>query len=150
VLVDVLPDRRHLALTHRDDDWFVLRALRSGYLGFLLWSSPADEVAAALHAVADGRCAICHRLASDIAASGARLSASAFWPGMALGLTERESDVLVGLSRGASTREIAARLYLGEETVRSHLKGLYSKLHVSERGAAVALAFRRGILAPDS
>ena len=68
---------------------------------------------------------------------------------MKRGLTQRESQVLVGLSQGESTRGIAESLYLGEETVRSHLKSLYHKLGVSDRGAAVALAFRQGILSPD-
>jgi len=58
--------------------------------------------------------------------------------------------VLEGVSHGESTREIAERLVVGEETVRSHLKSLYQKLGVSDRSAAVAHAFRDGILSPDA
>lgn len=138
---------RHLALTHRKDEPFVLRCLRVGYLGFVLHTTPAHEVAAALPRIASGEAVVAAALASRVALSGARLADDSFWPGSTRGLTRRESEVLEGLSHGQSTRQVAEHLFVGEETVRSHLKSLYQKLGVGDRSAAVAHAFREGILA---
>ncbi len=140
----------HLALTHRRDEPFVLRCLRAGYLGFLLHTTPSSEVAAALPRLAAGDAVVASALASRVALSGARLADDSFWPGVTRGLTRRESEVLEGLSHGQSTRQVAESLFVGEETVRSHLKSLYHKLGVGDRSAAVAHAFREGILAPDA
>ncbi len=145
-----LDECRHVAFTCRRDESFVLRTLRAGYQGYLLHGTPVGETASALQRVAAGEGVVASELASRIAISGARLGDADFWPGMSCGLTRRESEVLEGISHGSSTREIADDLYVGEETVRSHLKSLYQKLGVSGRSAAVAHAFRRGILSTDS
>ncbi len=149
-LPPVSEDCRHIAVTHRRDEPFVLRVLRAGYEGFLLYATPEDEAVDALQRLARGDAVVATDLASRVAISGARLSENDFWPGKTHGLTRRESQVLDGVSHGCSTREIAERLFVGEETVRSHLKSLYQKLGVSDRSAAVAHAFREGILSPDA
>lgn len=149
-IVESLSRCHHLALTHRRDEPFVLRTLRSGYMGFLLHTTPAEEAAAALKRLASGEAVVAGALASRVALSGARLGEADFWPGLTRGLTRRESEVLEGISHGLATRQIAERLFVGEETVRSHLKSLYQKLGVSDRSAAVAHAFREGILSPDA
>jgi DNA-binding NarL/FixJ family response regulator len=84
-------------------------------------------------------------LAGRLAASAARLQRGEFWPGAHLGLTQRESEVLALLVSGLSNRAIAQRLVLGEETVKSHLRGLYRKLEVPDRSAAIAVALREGL-----
>ena len=140
----------HLALTHRRDEPFVLRTLRIGYLGFVLHTTPAEEVASALKRLAAGEAVVAGALASRVALSGARITEADFWPGLTRGLTRRESEVLEGISHGLATRQIAETLFVGEETVRSHLKSLYQKLGVSDRSAAVAHAFREGILSTDA
>ena len=140
----------HMALTHRRDEPFVLRTLRAGYVGFLLHTTPAAEAATALKRLASGEAVVASSLASRVAISGARLGEADFWPGLTRGLTRRESEVLEGISHGSSTREIAEQLFVGDETVRSHRKSLYQKLGVSDRSAAVAHAFREGILSPDA
>jgi DNA-binding NarL/FixJ family response regulator len=149
-IVDEHGGCHHLALTHRRDEPFVLRTLRAGYLGFLLHTTPRTEVAIALKRLAAGEAVVAGSLASRVALSGARLGEADFWPGLTRGLTRRESEVLDGISHGLSTRQIAEQLYVGDETVRSHLKSLYQKLGVSDRSAAVAHAFREGILSPDA
>ena len=149
-IVTELAGCHHVALTHRRDEPFVLRTLRAGYLGFLLHTTPADETATALKRLAAGEAVVTGSLASRVALSGARLAEADFWPGLTRGLTRRESEVLEGISHGCSTREIAEQLFVGDETVRSHLKSLYQKLGVSDRSAAVAHAFREGILSPDA
>jgi DNA-binding NarL/FixJ family response regulator len=149
-VVDQLPRCHHVALTHRGDEPFVLQILRSGYLGFLLHTTPAVEAADALKRLAAGEAVVAGSLASRVALSGARLGEPDFWPGRTRGLTRRESEVLEGISHGLATRQIAETLFVGGETVRSHLKTLYQKLGVSQRSAAVAHAFRDGILSPDA
>jgi ATP/maltotriose-dependent transcriptional regulator MalT len=62
-----------------------------------------------------------------------------------MGLSQRESEVLELLVAGLSNRAIAGKLVLGEETVKTHLRGLYRKLDVNERAAAVAVALREGL-----
>jgi DNA-binding NarL/FixJ family response regulator len=84
-------------------------------------------------------------MAARAGASAARLQAGEFWPGARLGLTQRESEVLSLMVTGASNRAIAARLVVGEETVKSHVRGIYRKLDVTDRAAAVATALREGL-----
>jgi DNA-binding NarL/FixJ family response regulator len=148
-LVRELDRCRHVALTHRRDEPFVLRVLRGGYEGFLLFSTPVEETEDALRRLASGEGVVTGILASRVAISGARLADTEIWPGATHGLTRRESEVLEWVSHGETTKSIAERLFVGEETIRSHLKSLYQKLGVSDRSAAVAKAFRGGILSPD-
>ncbi len=80
-----------------------------------------------------------------MAQSAARLQSGEFWPGAHLGLTQRESEVLGLIVSGRSNRAIAGQLTLSEETIKSHVRGIYRKLDVSDRAAAVAAALREGI-----
>jgi len=73
-----------------------------------------------------------------------RLRAGGYWPGAHLGLTPRESQVLSLMVGGSSNRTIATELLVGEETVKSHVRGIYRKLAVTDRAAAVATALREG------
>jgi DNA-binding NarL/FixJ family response regulator len=84
-------------------------------------------------------------MAGRAVSSAARLQAGEFWPGARLGLTQRESEVLALLVAGLSNRAIAAKLVLGEETVKSHVRAIYRKLEVGDRAGAVATALREGI-----
>jgi ATP/maltotriose-dependent transcriptional regulator MalT len=63
-------------------------------------------------------------------------------------LSERELEVLVLISQGLNNREAAARLFISEATVKTHLVHIYNKLGVNDRAAAVATAFERGLLTP--
>jgi ATP/maltotriose-dependent transcriptional regulator MalT len=65
-------------------------------------------------------------------------------------LSQRELEVLESVAAGATTREAAARLFISEATVKSHLMNIYAKLGVSDRAAAVGEAFNRGLLTPES
>jgi DNA-binding NarL/FixJ family response regulator len=73
------------------------------------------------------------------------LDSGEFWPGAHLGLTQRESEVLSLLVAGLSNRAIAAKLVVSEETVKTHSRGIYRKLGVSDRAAAVTVALREGV-----
>jgi ATP/maltotriose-dependent transcriptional regulator MalT len=63
-------------------------------------------------------------------------------------LSQRELEVLGLIARGCSNREAAARLFISEATVKTHLLHVYAKLGVNDRAAAVATAFERGLLKP--
>jgi DNA-binding NarL/FixJ family response regulator len=73
------------------------------------------------------------------------LHSGQYWPGAHLGLTRRESEVLDLMVQGLSNRAIAARLILGEETVKTHARSVYRKLNASDRSQAVAAALREGL-----
>jgi DNA-binding NarL/FixJ family response regulator len=93
----------------------------------------------------DGEVAVDPSLAGRVAMTAARLQSGEFWPGAHLGLTQRESEVLGLMVRGLSNRGIAQRLYIGEETVKSHTQAIYRKLEVTDRAQAIATALREGI-----
>jgi DNA-binding NarL/FixJ family response regulator len=85
-------------------------------------------------------------MAIGIALRAARLDAKGRWPGAELGLSRRQSDVLQLLTQGLSNRQIAEKLFVGEETVKTHLCSVYRKLDVRDRGQAVSKALRSRIV----
>jgi DNA-binding NarL/FixJ family response regulator len=139
------PDSRVVFLSVYDDEQYVFEALRAGASGYLLKRVDGLELVRRLEEVVRGETVIEPTLAGRMAASAARLNRGEFWPGANRGLTQRESEVLSLLVAGLSNRAIAGRLVLSEETVKSHLRGLYRKLEVSDRSAATALALREGL-----
>jgi ATP/maltotriose-dependent transcriptional regulator MalT len=80
-----------------------------------------------------------------MAMSAARISSGEFWPGANHGLTQRESEVLALLVAGHSNRGIASTLVVAEDTVKTHIRSLYRKLEVQDRGGAIAFALREGL-----
>lgn len=69
-----------------------------------------------------------------------------YWPGMHFGLTKRESEVLQLVCQGFSNREVAEQTFLGEETVKTHIKAIYRKLNVRDRPEVISLALREGLV----
>jgi DNA-binding NarL/FixJ family response regulator len=139
------PDRKVVFLTVYDDEQYLFQALRVGASGFLLKRVDGHELVGHLAAVRDGDIVIDPTLAGRVAASAARMSSGEFWPGARLGLTQRESEVLALLVAGLSNRAIAGKLVVSDDTVKTHLRGLYRKLDVSDRGGAIAVALREGL-----
>ena len=144
-LVEEFPNVRVVFFTVYDDEQYLFQALRMGASGFLLKTTTAPELADHLDRVMEGEVAVDAALAGRVAMTAARLQSGEFWPGARLGLTQRESEVLGLMVRGLSNRAIAQRLYIGEETVKSHTQGIYRKLEVSDRAQAIATALREGI-----
>ncbi|MGI9015686.1 MAG: response regulator [Euzebya sp.] len=139
-------DRKVVFLTVYDDEQYLFQALRVGAAGFLLKRISGAELIEHLRHVAEGTVVIDPTLAGRVASSAARLHAGEYWPGARLGLTQRESEVLALLVTGMSNRAIAQRLVVSEETVKSHVRGVYRKLDVTDRAQAVAVALREGIM----
>jgi len=131
---------RVLVLTTYDTDSYVLPAIAAGATGYLLKDVPRDELLRAVRSAARGEAV----LAPSVAA---RLMSRWRDPGPGP-LSRRELQVLELVAAGNTNREAAARLFITEATVKSHLLSVYTKLEVSDRAAAVSEAFNRGLLTP--
>lgn len=144
-LVEQDQRRRVVLLSVYDDEQYLYQAMRAGAAGYLLKRVSGAELVEHLERVRGGETVIDGGLAGRVAASAARLQSGEFWPGACLGLSQRESEVLALLVAGLSNRAIAARLVVGMETVKSHIRAVYRKLGVGDRAGAVAIALREGI-----
>jgi DNA-binding NarL/FixJ family response regulator len=144
-LVEKEPERRVVLLSVYDDEQYLYQALRSGAAGYLLKRVGGEELVRQLEQVHAGETIVDSALAGRAAASAARLQSGEFWPGAHLGLSHRESEVLALMVAGLSNRAIAAKLVVGDETVKSHARAIYRKLDVGDRAGAVAAALREGI-----
>ncbi|HUQ62393.1 MAG TPA: response regulator transcription factor [Acidimicrobiales bacterium] len=144
-LIDTRPGTKVVFFTVYDDEQYLFQALRVGASGFLLKTTTAPELAGHLERVMEGEVAIDPVLAGRVAMTAARFQSGEFWPGARLGLTQRESEVLELMVRGLSNRAIGQKLYIGEETVKTHARGIYRKLEVPDRAQAIATALREGI-----
>lgn len=139
------PDRKIVMLSVYEDEQYLFQALRVGASGYLLKSISSDELVRQLELAHHGQTAIDPGMAARAADTAARLQRDEFWPGARQGLTQRESEILSYVVSGLSNRGIAAKLVIGEETVKTHLSSIYRKLGVSDRTGAVATALREGI-----
>jgi DNA-binding NarL/FixJ family response regulator len=135
------PDVGLIMLTGVADDAVLRAALLAGCTGFITKDRGPEDVVEAVRAVHDGRGAI------DPAAT-ARLATMQVerTNGATGGLTEREREVLVLLAEGATTRDIAERLFISVNTARNHVQRLITKLGAHSRLEAVATARRGGLL----
>ncbi|MGY1740378.1 MULTISPECIES: response regulator [unclassified Blastococcus] len=140
---------RVVVLTTFDEDEYVAAALRAGVSGFLLKVAPPEDLVAAVRTVAAGQGlldpAVTLRVIESFAAAPAADPGAA---GRLAELTERETDVLSLVAAGLSNAEIAARLYLGEATVKTHVSRLLLKLGLRDRVQAVAFAYESGLVRP--
>jgi len=132
--------------TDAQDLRLMLQALRVGVRGYILKSSSADELVDAIIRLAEGEMVLDPRLATDAALLAARAIDVGEWPGAHLGLTRREAELLALLGEGLPPRDAALRMALSPETVRTHTRNLYRKLGVNDRAAAVAIAWREGLV----
>jgi DNA-binding NarL/FixJ family response regulator len=141
----VAPATKVVLLTVYDDEQYLFEGLRAGAAGYLIKKVVAEELLGHLRRVVEGEIVVDPSLAGRVALSAARLQRGEFWPGALLGLSQRESEVLELMVHGHSNRAIAARLVLGEETIKTHASSIYRKLGVADRGQAVAFALREGV-----
>lgn len=139
------PEVHVVFLTVYDDEQYTYQALRADASGYILKRVDGGELVEHLKRVLEGDVVIDPTLAGRIAMSAARISSGEFWPGARLGLTQRESEVLALLVANHSNKAIAAKLVVSEDTVKTHVRGLYRKLGVSDRGGAIAVALREGL-----
>ena len=140
-----------LVLTTFGEDEVLWGAIESGAAGFVLKDSSAEDLIAAVRAVAGGGAWFDPGVASRVLDRYRRVVAPATRDAARLDLlTEREHDVLRLMARGATNAEIAATLYLAEATVKSHVGSIFSKLGVRDRAAAIVFAYDHGVVTPGS
>jgi DNA-binding NarL/FixJ family response regulator len=147
-LVQRDPDRpRVLVLTTFEDDDYLYRALHAGASGFALKRSGPEELAHAIRVVASGTSLVLPDLTRRLIAGRARSRPSG--PAALPDLTAREADVLRQVAAGLSNTEIAARLHLSRETVKTHVSSVLVKLGARDRTQAVIAAYESGFLDPS-
>ncbi|MEU4805846.1 response regulator transcription factor [Actinosynnema sp. NPDC023587] len=129
---------RVLVLTTYDTDSDVLPAIKAGATGYLLKDTPRDELFRAVRSAARGEAVLSPSVATKLVG---QVRTPAAEP-----LSEREIEVLGLIARGCANREAAARLFISEATVKTHLVHVYAKLGVKDRASAVAAAYERGLL----
>jgi DNA-binding NarL/FixJ family response regulator len=140
---------RVVVLTTFDEDEYVAAALRAGVSGFLLKVAPPEDLVAAVRTVAAGQGLLDPAVTLRVIRSFAAAPTPDPVRAGALGtLTERETDVLALVAAGLSNAEIAARLYLGEATVKTHVSRVLLKLGLRDRVQAVAFAYESGLVTP--
>ena len=137
---------RVLVLTTYDTDSDVLSAIEAGATGYLLKDAPRAELVRAVRAAANGEAVLAPSVAARLM-SRVRAPAGRGVRGEEP-LSTRELEVLELVAAGHTNKEAAARLFISEATVKTHLLHIYAKLGVSDRAAAVAEGFNRGLLTP--
>jgi len=142
-------ETRVLVLTTFDLDDYVYAAIRAGASGYMLKDTPARELVAAVRVIAQGDAllspSVTKRLIEEFAGQDRPEVVAATLPD---DLTEREREALVLLAHGLSNREIAAEMYIGEATAKTHVSRLLTKLGVRDRVQAVVLAYESGLVRP--
>jgi DNA-binding NarL/FixJ family response regulator len=136
-----------VALTTFDADEYVLRALRAGAAGFLVKSTPPEDLIGLVRVAAEGNVVLSPAAARRlVAASADRQSSSRRARELVESLTEREVEVLACLGEGLSNAQIAARLFLSEATVKGYVSRMLDKLGCANRTQAGLLAHDAGIV----
>jgi two-component system NarL family response regulator len=129
-------------LTVSDKDADLFGAVKAGARGYLLKNAEAEQVLEAIHRAANGEAILSPTLAARV------LDAFAT-PRSPDALTEREQVVLRLVAQGLGNKEIAARLALTENTVKTHVRHIFEKLHLRSRTEAAAYAARTGLSPTD-
>lgn len=129
------PAVKVLVLTTYDNEEDIFHALESGARGYLLKDTTKEEIIAAVRQIQQGERYLPQAVAARLADRLVRPS-----------LTPRELDVLRLVSRGRTNKEMAAAMFISEETVKTHMKSLFQKLGVHDRAEAVAVSLQRGLI----
>lgn len=141
---------RVVVLTTFDLDEYVYEALRAGASGFLLKDASAAELAHAVRIVATGDALLAPAVTRRLITEFARLTRAPRAPlkDRVGGLTERETEVLSLIAQGLSNAEIAERLVVAEQTVKTHVGRILTKLSLRDRTQAAVFAYETGLVRP--
>jgi DNA-binding NarL/FixJ family response regulator len=132
-----------LTISEADDDLF--EAVKSGASGYLLKSQSADELLALLRGVERGEAALSPGLAARILQEFGRQASALEEKRASAGLSEREHEVLALVSQGLKYKEVAAKLFLSERTIKYHMGQILERLHLKNRAQVVEYARRAGL-----
>ncbi|MBM7460265.1 response regulator [Rhodococcus coprophilus] len=143
------PRSRVLMLTTFDLDDYVYEALGMGASGFLLKDAPVEELVRAVRVVAQGEALLAPTVTRRLIADVTRRRQPRRGRDHALDvLTPREVEVLELIAHGLSNTEIAERLFVAEQTVKTHVGKVLGKLHLRDRAQAVVIAYESGLVTP--
>jgi DNA-binding NarL/FixJ family response regulator len=141
LIIESVPGTRVLILTTYETDDHILGAIEAGASGYLLKAAPQEEILAGVRSVVTGQTVLAPAIAAKLVAR-MRSDASTARPKLSV----RELDVLRLVAAGNSNASVAARLFISEATVKTHLLHVFEKLGVSDRTRAVTLALELGLL----
>jgi DNA-binding NarL/FixJ family response regulator len=138
------PATQVVVLTTYSDEADILTALRAGALGFLTKDAGRMQIAHAVRAAAAGQSILSGEVQQKLVAAAGPVAQSPAEPPD--GLTAREVEVLQLIAEGLANKEIAARLYVSEATVKSHINRLFAKTGITHRAQAVHYAYEHGLV----
>jgi RNA polymerase sigma factor (sigma-70 family) len=140
---------RVIVLTTFDHDEYVFGALRAGASGFLLKRTPAEELVDAIRVVAEGEALLTPEATRRLVADFAKRNHAPTEARDAMDwLTPREREVLVLIAHGLTNSEIASTLNVSLETIKTHVKRIFTKIGVHDRAQAVIAAYEARLVAP--
>ncbi|MEV4760923.1 response regulator transcription factor [Micromonospora sp. NPDC049559] len=145
-----LPATRVLMITTFDLDEYAYAALRGGASGFLVKDAPADEMLVAIRGVLRGDAMVAPSVTRRLLDRYVTGTAAPVTDSRLDVLTDREKEVLGLIAQGLTNSEIAARLYLGETTVKTHVNRILTKLELRDRVHAVVFAYETGLARPGA
>jgi DNA-binding NarL/FixJ family response regulator len=131
----IMPEIRILVLTNYEADEYVLRALQAGAMGYLLKSTPQEEIVKAVEMVHNNHRCIPPNIAQKLFDTIAREE-----------LSQRELEVLTLVAMGLTNKAIAERLFISDKTARNHVVSCLEKLSAEDRTEAATTAIRRGLI----
>ncbi len=142
-----LPDTKIVMVTVSDEEEDLFEAIKSGAQGYVLKNMSGEEFGRVLTEIASGEAPLSRGLAAKILAEFARLSREpADKASEKETLSEREREVLQLVAAGSTNKEIAAKLFITDNTVNYHMKNILAKLHLRNRAQAVAYALQSGLV----
>ena len=150
LITSATPQVKVLVLTTFDLDEYVYEALRAGASGFLLKDASAEQLAEAVRVVAAGDALLAPGITRRLLAEFSRLDNRPRSPlkSRVGELTERETEVLALIAQGLSNAEIAGRLVVAEQTVKTHVGRILVKLGLRDRTQAAVFAYESGLVRP--
>src|SRR5215216_1264080 len=137
------PEIAVVILTTFNEDELMLRGLRAGARGYLLKDTDRATLFNTIRAAARGETLLKPEIMARVLS---RVNAPKIESNISINLTDRELEVLASVARGERSKEIAAHLGISERTVKAHLAGIYGRLGVDSRAAAIAVAAHKGLL----
>jgi DNA-binding NarL/FixJ family response regulator len=141
---------RILILTTFERDDYVFEALRAGASGFILKNAPPEDLIEAVRVVADGNALLAPSVTRRIINEFAQRTPRKDLKDKLSSLTEREIEVMRLIAKGKTNSEIAADLFVGETTVKTHISNLFTKLDLRDRVQAVVYAYESGLIQPGT